>query len=209
MSRTRIRAVAILAAVVTWWGAVPAADATVMVEVPIEDMAESADAIVVGVVESSGTRMVIGPQGQEPRTITKLRVSEWLKGPADAEEITLREIGGSWKGGGMRIDGTPTYERGEEVLLFLKRHPDRPDVYKTHQMIQGKFIITRGAPGVPSTVRRDLDAVAFARWTDDRMTVEHGQSGPRIQLEELLRLVRRVVGTTARDGREGEVEGTR
>lgn len=194
MSRASSVGLAVLVAALVCWGGVPSAEATVMTEVSIEDMAADADAIVHGTVEHSGTRMALTSRGQEPHTITRIRVREWLKGPADEPTVTVREIGGEWKGGGMEIAGTPQYERGEEVVLFLERHPEHPGTYRTYAMIQGKFVVVHGTPGVPSTVHRDLEAVGFARWTETGMRVEHGDGGPSMQLGELLRLVREEVG---------------
>lgn len=166
------------------------AAATVMVEVPLEDMARDADAIVHGVVERTGTQMVVREGAMEPQTLTTIRVREWLEG-GPADRVTVREIGGEWQGGGLRIDGTPSYRPGEEVILFLERHPERSDEYRTYAMVQGKFVVLHGVPGVPSMVRRDLESVAFARWSGGEMSVQGAQSGPALPLESFLDLVRR------------------
>ena len=59
----------LLLTALTWITLLPAsASATVMVEVPIEDMARDADAIVLGRVTSSEVRVVIDPvRGAMPR----------------------------------------------------------------------------------------------------------------------------------------------
>ncbi len=166
------------------------AGATVMVELPLEDMVRDADAIVHGVVVRTGTQMVMREGAMEPHTLSTLRVRRWLKGEG-GDRVTLRELGGEWQGGGMRIDGTPRYEPGEEVIVFLERSPEDPSHFRTYGMVQGKFIVLHGVPGVPSMVRRDLDSIAFARWAGGQMTVEAAQSGPAMELEGFLDLIAR------------------
>ena len=166
------------------------AGATVMVEVPLEALVRDADAIVHGFVERTGTQMVVRDGGLEPRTITVVRVRTWLKG-SGGETVVIREIGGEWQNGGMRIDGTPVYGAGDEVVAFLERNSEQPSIYRTYAMVQGKFDVVHGAPGVPSMVRRDLASIAFARWVDGEMTVQGAPNDPAMALEPFLDLVRR------------------
>lgn len=187
MSRRPLLVVGLAAAVALAWAS--GAGATVMEEVPLERMAREADAIVHGVVTRSGTQMVMREDGLEPQTVTTVRVHAWLKGHG-GDSVVVREIGGEHQGGGLRIDGTPTYRAGEEVVLFLERHPTDPDAYRTFAMVQGKFVVIHGVPGVPSMVRRDLDGICFARWADGRMTVQHAQAGPAVELESFLATIR-------------------
>ena len=69
--RSIVAALAVLA--VSFVGAV--ASATVLEEVSLEDMSARSDAIVHGVVETSGTRWVL--DDNEPNTITTIRVRPW------------------------------------------------------------------------------------------------------------------------------------
>lgn len=189
MSRSKLHVVALLAAALAWSIGAPAR-ATVMVEVAVEDMIRDADAIVHGVVARSGTRMVFHEGSLEPHTFTTLRVTRWLKGEG-GPTVEIDELGGVFQGGGRVIDGTPEYAVGEEVVVFLERRPDRPG-YRTYAMVQGKFSVQRGAPGVPSFVRRDLEAVGFARWTGGQMQVVAGREQPAMQLEPFFDLIRDV-----------------
>jgi len=174
-----------------WW-TMPAA-ATVMVELLLEDMARDADAIVHGSVEQSGTQLALQTHGApEPYTVTTLRVRTWFKG-AGAERIVIREQGGEWQGGGRWIDGTPWYRPGEEVVVFLRRDPERPDYYRTYGMVQGKFVVRQGVGGVPTTVRRDLGSIAFAHWTDGEMTVQQAGPEPAMQFDALEDRILRVL----------------
>lgn len=171
------------------WLASATALATVMVEVPLEDMASDADAIVVGVVERVGARLVERNGQFEPHTFVSVRVREWVKG-SGAETLTLHELGGEIQGSGYRIEGTPRYTPREEVVLFLRRDGTRPSTFRTYGMAQGKFVITRGVPGVPAMVRRDLDGISFARWVEGRQTVGAATPEPAMALDTFLELVR-------------------
>ena len=164
------------------------AAATVMVEVPIEDMARDAHAIVVGRVLSSEVRVVVDPvRGAQPHTLTELRVEEWITGPGGAR-VVIDELGGEIQGQGLAISGTPVYRTGEEVIVFLERADGR---LRTYAMAQGRFEIRRGVSGVSDHVTRDLSDVAFARFSGGRMQVDHGLD-PAVSLEIFLEHVRRV-----------------
>ena len=189
--RRRISLAALgLLACMAWLGA-SSASATVMVEVPLEQLVQRADAIVHATVTRTGTRMEMREGGLEPQTIVTLRVHEWIAGEG-GETVTLRELGGTWQGGGLRYIGTPEYAVGEEVVIFLERRAEAPHDLRTLEMVQGKFTVRHGVPGVPSTVQRDLDGIAFARWADGRQTVQHAGEDPAMMLETFLDFVRQV-----------------
>lgn len=164
------------------------AAATVMVEVPIEDMARDADAIVVGRVVRSEVRVVVDPvRGAQPHTLTTIAVSEWIVGSGGAT-VVVDELGGEIQGHGLAISGTPVYRPGEEVIVFLERADGR---LRTYAMAQGRFEIRRGVGGVPDHVQRDLTDVAFARWSGGQMQVGHGRE-PAVSLETFLDHVRMI-----------------
>ena len=166
------------------------ASATVLVDIPLEDMARGADVIVVGQVVRSESQLVIDPvRGADPHTLTTVRVTEWIGGPG-GREVVVDELGGEVAGQGLAIAGTAEYEVGQEVVLFLERVGPR---LRTFGMALGRFEIRRGV-GAPDTVLRDLSEVAFARWRDGRMEVsERGE--PPVPLDQLLAYVRQLVAT--------------
>lgn len=183
------------------------AAATVMVEVPLERMVREADAIVVGRVERVGVRLVMLPGGgAEPHTITTIRAVEWIKGDG-GERVRLDEIGGVMEQGGMRIEGTPEYRVGDEVVVFLRRTPE--GAMRTYAMVQGQFHIVRGIGGADDVVVRDTRAVGFASWASGEMAIEHG--GVRaMRLGDFLGYLRETVsqievdpGTTSGDALGG------
>lgn len=197
--------IAFAAVVFALLGPAAPSSATVMSEVPLEDMIRDADAIVHAVVERTGVQTEIGDQGARPHTVTVLRVKAWLGGQDHGDRVTVRELGGQWRGGGQWIAGTPRYRTGEEVVVFLRRDP-RTSAFRTYGMAQGKFVVRHGAPGVPKHVRRDLSEIAYAAWSEGRMTVTHGAAGPAIQLAELLALIDEVRGWLVHDGPTGTLE---
>jgi hypothetical protein len=174
------------------WSSV--ARATVMVEVALEDMIRDASVIVRGRVIHSGTQMLVREHGMDPATVSTLQVDQWLKGQG-GPTLTIRELGGligpGGQGGGMRIDGTPRYAVGEEVLVFLEADPDDATYFRTYAMAQGKFVVLRGVGGAPDVVARDTATIAFARWARGRMTIHHG-GREVLPLESFVELVRGV-----------------
>jgi hypothetical protein len=175
------------------------ARATVMVEIPLEDLIRDADAIVHGTVEQVGVRLVLDERGATPHTLTRLRVHEWLKG-GSGQWVAIDEIGGVMPEGGLRIDGTPDYRRGEEVVVFLRQIGR--GLYRTYGMAQGRFEVIHGVPGVDDSIERDTSALAFASWANGPMTVGHG--GRRgMRLVDFLGYVRSVIAQLALWGDSG------
>ena len=149
--------------------------ATVMVEVDLDTMARDAVAIVHGRVAHRSTHLALtNGRDPEPYTVVTLVADEWLKGPGGGE-VVLREMGGEYgRGGraGVTVSGSPRYEVGEEVIVFVERDRVDPRFYRTFGMVQGKFQVRRGDPDV---VVRDTEAVGFARWAPEgQMTIEPG-----------------------------------
>ncbi len=169
------------------------ASATVMVEVPLEELIQSADVIVHGTVVSSRVRMEMRDGALEPQTLTTIHVLEWIAGPG-GETVELRELGGTWQGGGVRFDGTPEYRAGEEVVVFLQRRPEAPHDLRTAAMVQGKFMVRHGVPGVPARVQRDLAGISFARWADGHQIIAQPTGEPTMELGAFLDYVRFVRG---------------
>ena len=168
------------------------AGATVMVELTVEDMAADCDAIVIGRVERSGVQLLGEPnvQGLHPWMLTNLTVEQWLKGPGGAS-VTIHERGGVWQGGGQWIAGTPTYRRGDRVLVFL-----RLDVYgrwRTYGMAQGKWLVHAGVPGTPTTATRDLSDLSLVHWGGGQMHINHGTHERPVPLRDLVDRIARVM----------------
>lgn len=193
MTRKMFSALAVFAALGTSLIAARPARATVMVELALEDMIRDADAVVRGVVERSSVRMDLRTGQLEPWTVTRLRTNAWLKSSSrapEAEIVEIEELGGVWNGGGSWIDGTPRYRVNEEVVVILKR--DAEGHLRTLGMVQGKFVVLRGAPGVRTVMVRDLSSVGFARWSDGQMTIEQHRGDPAMAFDAFAAIVRRM-----------------
>ena len=193
MSRKHLPFFAALAALVALLATARPARATIMVELALEDMVRDADAIVRGVVERSAVRMDLRTGELEPWTVTRIRASAWLKSTSRAPTATVvevEELGGVWNGGGTWIDGTPRYRPNEEVVVILKR--DVEGHLRTLGFVQGKFVVRRGVPAIPTTVARDLSSVSFARWADGQMTVGHVEGERAMEYGAFAALVRRM-----------------
>jgi hypothetical protein len=170
--------------------------ATVLEELSLEEMTQRSDAIVHGVVVESGSRWAM--DDNEPVTVTRIRVLRWIKG-GDAATLTIRERGGEVQDRGMWIAGTPRYAANEEVVVFLERHPMRPDEFRTFGMVMGKFHVQHGLGSVPPSVSRDLEGVGLARWAEDgTMTVEHVDNEPAMHLETFVDFIGGLVRGGAR-----------
>ena len=171
-----------------------------MVEVPLEEMAHEADAIVVGTITRSSVRFVAEDGRFEPHTFSTLRVEEWIHGPG-GESIVIDEVGGEYRGrdgqsAGMRVDGVPTYRVGDRVVVFLRRVGN---AYCTVAMAQGAFFVVPGVPGVADTVVRDTSAMSFASWASGAMTL-HAGGAVAMRLDDFLGRVRGLVEQLRVDG---------
>src|SRR5438046_9289204 len=73
------------------------------------------------VVATAGTSLWRWAPGGWIETVTELRVEEAIKGRINAgETIHVTELGGMVGGVGYAVAGSPRYEKGERVLLFLE-----------------------------------------------------------------------------------------
>jgi hypothetical protein len=111
--------------------------ATVVMKLSEEDMASQAGTIITGTVTS------VKSEWNEERTkiFTYITITpgNFLKGDRPAQEIVIVQPGGEVGDVGMLVDGTPVFEEGEEVLLFLKR--GRKGFHRTVGLSQGEFSI--------------------------------------------------------------------
>lgn len=87
-------------------------------------------------------------------TYVRMRVREVLKGQIAEREIILKEEGGQAAGRGSTVFGTPQFQKGEKVLLYLDTWRDGS--LRVHQMFLGKFRIVDDAATGQSFVVRDI-----------------------------------------------------
>jgi hypothetical protein len=163
------------------------AKATVMVEISVEDLTREAHAIIHGTVARRGTRTLARGAALDTATLVWIRPRRWLKGRG-GRTVLLREAGGVGALAASAVVGTPRYEVGEEVVVFVEVHGGRA---RTASMAQGKFEVVRGAPADAPRVRRDLTGLGFARFGSQGMWVAPAPADRGMRLSELLERIGR------------------
>lgn len=98
------------------------ARATVAVAVPPEDLAEDADAVVTGHVTRIAGHW--DPAQAQVFTTIAIRVDDVLKGEVADPEIEVVQPGGVVGSLGSWLQGSPEFEVGERVLVFLTEQAD-------------------------------------------------------------------------------------
>lgn len=164
------------------------AESTTFVPVAIEDLARGSGAVLLGTVES-----VDAGELEDGRIVTRVgvRVDERLRGDFAATTIALQEPGGRIGDRREVVFGVPSYQIGEEVVVFADRTSD--GIWRTEQLALGKFHVDRDAEGGAMASRhlgRGTQVVILpggAEWRD------------RMPLAELIDRVR----ATAPAGNEG------
>ncbi len=112
----------------------------------IDEMAERADVIIIGRVES----IIHSPEDPEniPMTNRKVVVSveRFLKNPLNSTEVSVLVRGANMGNYTVWVEDQPEFEESEQVLLFLRDDPshllENPHGYfETVGLFQGKFTI--------------------------------------------------------------------
>jgi len=157
-----------------------AAGATTFIPMPLEELASSSQAIVIGTVQQlTGVRSHDGAI----HTLVQLELDDVMKGAVAEPVITLNEDGGVVGDQREVVFGTPRFEIGERVLLFLTVRPD--GTLRTNHLSLGKFRIDVDPFGMPQA-RQDVAADATVVGADGALDAP---------LEDLVAAVRRMGGT--------------
>lgn len=129
--------------------------ATTMLVSSIEQLATRSDLVVRGHTLSVQSAW---DQGRIV-TIARMHVVETLRGVPTGDPIEVVTLGGSMGGTRMVVVGGPTFDLGEDVVLFLSRREDGR--YGVVDLGQGKFEIHRDAAGREQLARRAFHGVTF------------------------------------------------
>jgi hypothetical protein len=163
--------------------AVLPAEATTLLAQDLAELSQSADAIVRGTVRELESRWT----GDRMRIVTQVEVevAEALKG-APGASVTIVQPGGVVGDIGQKVSGLASFERGEEVVLFLERRPG--GIFLVSGMAQGKFRVERSSDGraLFAIPEREIEALLLDPLT--RLPVPP-RVGP-IALEELRERIR-------------------
>jgi hypothetical protein len=135
------------------------ASATSMHPFSLDELIYVADQIVVGEVVQVEARFA--REGRAIYTYVDVAVTERLKGQPAGEILTVWVLGGEVGDVGLSVAGTPEFDVGEEVVLFLEDTARGPSVLGWQQ---GKFallfdrdrgdrVARRTMPGAPALLR--------------------------------------------------------
>ncbi len=157
----------------------------------LEDLARTADVVVVGTVVSRESRY---DDRRPDRIVTDVvvRVERGVRGDVSGE-VVVTIPGGEVDGMGQIVTGAPVLRPGEEVVLFL--HPARTTPLGPRRAIvglsQGLFVVHRERPGVPARARQRLSGVFFVG------AGEGPEAAMDLDLEDLVRAVQAVAPVPA------------
>lgn len=165
------------------------ASATTVRRFDLEEMAETAERILLGTCLSA--RYERESLGICTRTI--FRVEERIKGTFDSDTLVLRLPGGCLDGVRCTIPGMPSFEPGEEVVLFLTAE-DAEGYPWVVGLSQGKFSV------VPEPISRKKIVINTA----SGLTFPEGRADERSRRGEEPSIVR-PVPHGGRDGVDGIV----
>lgn len=118
--------------------------------VPFAETVQNTPLIVRGSVESQNTDWVEGPNGEKSlMTDVILNVQAILKGQewAAQDTLTLRTAGGEKDGVRYLIPGSPEYQIGEEVVVFLEKPLSGFSFYQVSGMMMGKYQLQKRPDG--------------------------------------------------------------
>ncbi len=117
-----------------------AGDGCTYQKLPLEQLTKESSLVVRGRVKKITSTL---EEDKNIYSVVELSTEESLKQPSD-KNISLRVVGGT-VGDKTEIFGCDAqFREGEEVLLFLEKHPKKPSVYRAEGGFQGKYRITTG-----------------------------------------------------------------
>ena len=181
------------------------ASATVIIQLELTDLVKRSSTVFVG--KAVKTHMHWTADRKHIVTDTTFQVGTPLRGSRSRGQVTVRALGGVVDGIGMRVSGSPTFSKGEEVLLFTEQRGAHRYVVG---MTQGAYRVTRDVKG-RATVRVNLSGVSLARRTPRGLHLLHGHQvkGPR--QHELTTFISRIKQEMAaqRVKRPGDKAGAR
>lgn len=141
------------------------ANATTVQKMTVRDLAKKSETIVLARVEDESARQEAG--SKEIYTYITLRVLDGVKGskangnskkPTADEFITIRQLGGTVGNLISVVPGMPTFQKGEEVVVFLSAK-DQAGYPWVMGLQQGKYTVTTDSDGFKQ-VRNDVDGLS-------------------------------------------------
>jgi hypothetical protein len=150
------------------------ASATVMTYADLITLIEDADVIVHGRIEDQQT--YFDKSRGFVVTDTTLSVQTGFFGTTEAK-VTFQQWGGQYEDRTYQIPGDPSFERGEEVILFLTRSEKAPQRLHLTALSQAKYRVIRNEAG-HTLVMRDMRDVAILFEDGAGTRIGHVQDPP-------------------------------
>jgi len=142
------------------------AGASIVLQLSEQQMSLKAEQIVRGRVVKKESRW----ETKQKRIYTYITISvlDRMKG-SKAQEVTIRQLGGSARGYGMYVPGTAKFRLGEEVVLFLEKAntvktKNLPTYYHVMGMSYGKFSVIQHPKTKLRYMIRDVKGLSLAKW---------------------------------------------
>jgi hypothetical protein len=170
-----------VAAVLTLSLASLEAKATIVVPMTIEQMAAESACVTRGRVVSQ--QAAWDEAHRRIYTYTEIQVLERIHSKGSVPDtVVVRTLGGEVGEIGMKVSGTPKFEVGEEVVVFLRHDPVDEHQFQVVGMSQGKFAVERADKGAIYAVP-SVEGLAFARPSaEGKMMVDETTDASRISL---------------------------
>jgi hypothetical protein len=163
-----------------------------------QDLALSSKVILTGTVESVFSAW--DDDGSTIWTYVEVRPQEVLKGTFFSDTVVLKQPGGVVGLAGVRFFGQPTFNSGDEVLLYLNTGPDK-SLHVAHCFMGMFSVVTDPASGERSVQRWD-DSTEATRLQRGGIQFEVTDQAPFDQYVSKIRdLLERNAAST------GDVEG--
>ncbi len=133
----KVRVVLTLLLLVMAW-ALPAR--AVMIKYDLEQLSVGSEKVVIGEVVDMESRYLV--PGQAIYTFVTIRVDEVIKGKSVSDELVIRVDGGTVGDVEMTVTHAPSFQVGEEVLVFVTKQIDGQDI--VYNAENGKYTIVDG-----------------------------------------------------------------
>lgn len=152
-----------------------------------EELTKRADVIVHGKVTKSTARV-----GQNNMIVTdyELDVVELLKGgDKDAKTFKFSALGGRLEDRGFTISGAPTYDVGEECILFLDVVHPKTGCRTAIGLAQGKFTVKTEEGTTKKYLVRDLGGLRLVDPNGHVIGIQSAD-GPKLYLEVFVKEIK-------------------
>jgi len=169
--------------------------ATIILELDLPQLVGRSDVIFVG--KAIKTYSHWSEDKRHIVTDTTFQVSTAVSGVSQGKSVVIRRLGGAVGGIGMRVSGAPSFNKGDEVLLFTEKRGNGKRYVVG--MKQGAFRITRDRTA-RQVVQTRLDGLALARRSPQGrlQMIERREAGPEL-LGHFVNRIRQTIALCARE----------